>query len=85
VLRTYTGKDFAKIYDFITLPIPIDSLSAYSDEVINNVKSLAVREMVRMKDFASIAENPSEADRLISEIVDAYNITPDDERRNQNV
>jgi len=85
VLRTYAGKDFAKIYDFITLPIPIDSLSAYSDEVINSVKSLAIREMVRMKDFASIAENPSEADRLISEIVDAYNITPDDERRNQNV
>jgi len=85
VLRTYKGKDFARIYDFITLPIPINSLSAYSDAIINSVKSLAIREMVRMKDFASIAENPSEADRLISEIVNAYNITPDDERRNQDV
>lgn len=85
VLRTYAGKDFARIYDFITLPIPIDSLSGYSDEIINSVKSLAIREMVRMKDFASIAENPSEADRLISEIVNAYDITPDDERRNQDV
>ena len=85
VLRIYEGKDFARIYDFITLPIPIDSLSSYSDDVLNSVKSLAIREMVRMKDFASIAENPSEADTLISEIVNAYNITPEDERRNQDV
>ena len=85
VLRTYKGKDFARIYDFITLPIPIEMLSSYDDEVINSVKSLAIREMVRMKDFASIAENPSEADALISEIVHSYNITPDDERRNQDV
>ena len=85
VLRTYEGKDFARIYDFITLPIHIESLSGYSDEIISSVKSLSIREIVRMKDFASIAENPSEADRLISEIVNAYNITPDDERRNQDV
>jgi len=85
VLRTYAGKDFARIYDFITLPIPIEALSNYSDEIINSVKSLAVREMLRMKDFASIAENPSEADSLISEIIHAYNITPDDERRKQDV
>ena len=85
VLRTYKGKDFARIYDFITLPIPIDSLSSYSEEIINSVKSLAVREMVRMKDFASISENPSEADTLISEIVEAYDINPEDERSNQNV
>jgi len=86
VLRTYKGKDFAKIYDFITLPIPVDSVSSYSDEIINSVKSLAIREMIRMRDFASIAENPSAADTLISTIIAAYDINPDDEERsNQDV
>jgi superfamily II DNA or RNA helicase len=85
VLRTYKGKDFAKIYDFITLPIPLGELSVYSDQIVNNVKSLAIREMVRMKDFASISENSSEADSLIAQIVEAYDINPEDERSNQNV
>ena len=85
VLRTYKGKDFATIYDFITLPIPLNDMSAYSSEIVNSVKSLAVREIVRMKDFASISENPSEADSLIAEIVQAYDINPDDERSNQDV
>jgi superfamily II DNA or RNA helicase len=85
VLRTYKGKDFARIYDFITLPIPLNSMSSFSQEIVNSVKSLAIREMVRMKDFASISENPSEADSLIAEIVQAYDINPEDERRNQNV
>jgi len=83
VLRTYKGKDFARIYDFITLPIPLNSMSSYSQEIVNSVKSLAIREVVRMKDFASISENPSEADSLIAEIVQAYDINPEDERRNQ--
>ena len=85
VLRTYKGKNFAKIYDFITLPIPVDSLSSYSEEIVNSVKSLAVREMTRMKDFASISENPSAADSLISAIVEAYDINPEEERSEQNV
>jgi superfamily II DNA or RNA helicase len=85
VLRKYKGKDFARIYDFITLPIPIESLSLYPEDIVNSVRSLAIREIVRMKDFASIAENPSETDTLITEIVEAYDINPDDERSNQNV
>jgi superfamily II DNA or RNA helicase len=85
VLRTYKGKNFATIYDFITLPIPLDSVSNYSSEVCNSVKSLAIREMIRMKDFASISENPSEVDKLVWEIKDAFNITPEDERSEQDV
>jgi len=85
VLRTYNGKAFAKIYDFITLPIPLDAVSGYSPEIVKSVKSLAIREMVRMKDFTSISENPSQADSLIAQIVHAYDIDPDDERSNQDV
>ena len=79
----YNGKDFATIYDFITLPIPLDRVNEYPEETLASVKSLAVREIVRMKDFAAISENPSEVDKLIAEMIDAYNISPDDERSEQ--
>jgi len=85
VLRTYKGKDFATIYDFITLPIPLNDMVLHSQKIVNSAKSLAVREIVRMKDFASISENPSKADSLIAEIVQAYDINPEDERSNQDV
>lgn len=77
VLRNSPGKQFAHIYDFITLPLPLDSVALYDDDVIDSVRSLAKREIVRMVDFASIAENPFESDQLISEIRQAYNITPE--------
>lgn len=85
VLRTYPDKDFAIIYDFITLPIPLDNISSYSEDIIESVKSLAIREMVRMKDFASISENPSVVDKLVTDIVTAYNIDFEEERRDQYV
>ena len=85
VLRTYRDKDFATIYDFITLPIPLDNISSYSEDIIESVKSLAIREMVRMKDFASISENPSVVDKLVTDIVTAYNIDFEEERSDQYV
>lgn len=74
VLRNFPGKTFATIYDFITLPIALSDINKYSDEVCDSVKSLAIREMTRMKDFASISENPSEVDTLISAIKRSYEI-----------
>lgn len=74
VLRKYPGKSFAVIYDFITLPIPLDSVDQYDEEIIGSVSSLAKREIERMKDFASISENPFDSDSLISSIQRTYNI-----------
>lgn len=82
VLRTFSGKDFATIYDFITLPLPLECVNKYPEDTIASVKSLVVREIVRMKDFAAISENPFEVDSLIESMVDAFNISPDDERSN---
>lgn len=79
VLRKYPGKRYATIYDFITLPASLNEIERYSEDAINSIKSLAIREVQRMKDFAEISENPSDADSLILEIVDAYNIQIDDE------
>lgn len=74
VLRKYPGKAHATIFDFITLPIPLNSIEQYDSGIINSVQSLAKREIIRMKDFASIAENPFESDSLISEIQSSYSI-----------
>ena len=77
VLRKFPGKNHAVIYDFITLPIPFDEVDQYDPEVIDSVKSLAKREIVRMKDFAAIAENPFDSDSLIAEIQRSYDIEAD--------
>lgn len=77
VLRNSPGKQYAHIYDYITLPIPLDCVSQYDAETIEGVRSLAKREISRMVDFSSIAENPYESDQLISEIRQAYDIIPE--------
>ena len=74
VLRKYPGKNHATIFDFITLPIALDELGQYDTSVIESVKSLAKREIIRMKDFAEIAENPFDSDKLINEIQRSYGI-----------
>lgn len=77
VLRNAPGKQYAHIYDYITLPIPLDRVSQYDAETIEGIRSLAKREISRMVDFSSIAENPYESDQLISEIRQAYDIIPE--------
>lgn len=37
---------------------------------LDSVKSLAKREIIRMKDFAAIAENPFDSDSLIASYAD---------------
>lgn len=77
VLRKFQGKRHAVIFDFITLPIPLDKVDQYDPDVIESVQSLAKREIVRMKDFAAIAENPFDSDSLIAEIQRSYDIESD--------
>lgn len=79
VLRKFPGKIYATIFDFITLPIPLDDVTNYDPDIINSVRSLARREIIRMEDFASIAENPYDSDSLISEIKRNYDIEIIDE------
>lgn len=74
VLRKYPGKSYADIYDFITLPLDLDSAKSVDDDVLKSVKGLVVREIVRMKDFAAISENPWEVDALINKIEEAYGL-----------
>ena len=79
VLRLFKGKTHAVIYDFITLPFALELTNQVEPEVLESGKSLALREIVRMKDFAAIAENPFDSDDLISQIQSAYGIEFDTE------
>lgn len=77
VLRKFHGKRHAVIFDFITLPVALDEVRNYDLDVIEDVKSLAKREIIRIKDFAAIAENPFDSDSLIAEIQRNYDIEND--------
>lgn len=84
VLRKADGKRYAVIYDFVTLPIPLDEVDSYPQEIVNSSRSLAAREIVRMKDFARLAENPASCIDQIAQIVEAFNIAPEDEEDSNN-
>lgn len=79
VLRLFKGKTHAVIYDFITLPFALEATDQVEPDVLESGKSLALREIMRMKDFAAIAENPFNSDDLISQIQSAYGIESDTE------
>lgn len=72
VLRKYPGKDYAEIYDFVTLPRPLNEVDAYEDN--KSEISLVRREIARMKEFGYISQNPQETDKLIKEITVAYGL-----------
>lgn len=71
VLRKAENKPFARIYDFITLPRPINRVSIGS-ETARMDTSLIKKEIARMMEFGEISKNPSEADKLIKELNEAY-------------
>ena len=83
VLRLFEGKRYAHIYDFITLPIPFEEISQFGDEEIMSLKSLPLREIERMRDFAQVAENSSVADDLIMQIQDYYLLNREEYNRNE--
>ena len=85
VLRKFKGKKFARIYDFITLPIPLEEINIYPNDVVNNVKGLVKREIIRMQDFNNLSENPYINDELIYDILASYDVRLNEEEVDKNV
>ena len=75
VLRKANNKPYAVIYDFVTLPRPLDSVSALTIEQAQRDLSLVKNELARIKEFGRLAQNSMEANDLIWEIQEAYHIT----------
>ena len=74
VLRLYDGKDFALIYDFITLPKDLGSSIGSTEKEINMGKGLVRNELSRAFEFARLADNYIEANTILDEIRDIYDI-----------
>lgn len=73
VLRRAKGKEYAEIFDFITLPRPLEEVQFCSEEERSCDLSLVRKEFLRMIDFAETARNPFEIDKLKEDIQYAYN------------
>ena len=79
VLRKYPGKEFAIIYDFITLPRPLDETINHTYDEIRCEKSMVKNEVNRMIEFKRLSLNKMESDKLIYNIIDTYHLNDDDE------
>ena len=77
VLRLAKDKPYAIIYDFVTLTRPLDEVNPYSPDY-NCERSLARRELLRLKEFGDIALNSRDSDDLISDIECAYAVTAEE-------
>lgn len=75
VLRKADNKPFAEIYDFVTLPRELDSVSGLTTEQAQRDLSLVKNELARIKEFGRLSMNSMEANDLIWDIQEAYHIT----------
>ena len=78
VLRKAENKPFAEIYDFVTLPRELDSVSGLTAEQAQRDLSLVKNELARIKEFGRLSMNSMEANDLIWDIQEAYHIIDDE-------
>ena len=74
VLRRSPGKEFAEIYDFITLPRSLDDVSSLTEEQLKREIKLVRNELCRAEEFAGIALNMVAAESILDDIKLAYGI-----------
>ena len=74
VLRLAEGKEYAEIYDFITLPYDTESVTSLTEVQVKRSFTLVKNELRRAEEFSRIAVNMVESASLIDEIEDAYGI-----------
>lgn len=72
VLRLAKGKEYAEIYDFITLPYALNEVPSMTEQQIKRTLTLVKNELNRAQEFARISMNSAEATAVIDEIKDAY-------------
>ena len=70
-----TGKEYAEIYDFITLPRPLEDVTSLTLEEAKRDLSLVKKELIRIKEFSRLCINPVAANKIIWEIYDSYGLT----------
>lgn len=74
VLRLAEGKEYAEIYDFVTLPYDTESVTSLTETQVKRSSTLVKNELRRVEEFSRIAVNMVESASLVDEIKDAYGI-----------
>lgn len=74
VLRLADGKEYAEIYDFITLPRPIDEVSSLTKEEMKRELTLVKNELCRTEEFARLAMNGVACSAILEDIRVAYDL-----------
>lgn len=65
-------KEFAEIYDFVTLPRPLETVQYLTLKQLKLEIPLVKKEILRMEEFCHLAMNPSTTRKIIYEIKDSY-------------
>lgn len=79
VLRKAKGKQFATIYDFVTLPRKIEDIWNLTSQELSGEKTLAKNELNRITEFKRLALNPMDSDIIIDNIKEAYQLWKEEE------
>lgn len=74
VLRKAKNKEYAEIYDFVTLPRDLSTVAALPEEDTKMDHSLVKNELRRMKEFSKLSMNPMSSQAIIWEIEEAYHL-----------
>ena len=74
LLRLSPGKEYAEIYDFITMPYSVGDAAGQTLEELRSVYSLMKNEIERGLEFAQYAMNFGEAQSVLDDIRDSYRI-----------
>lgn len=74
VLRKAQGKDFAVIFDMVTLPRNLEWVKNASIDTISVDLSLVKNELHRVEEFKKLSLNPYDSNPLIDKIRDAYDL-----------
>ena len=83
VLRLAEGKEYAEIYDFVTLPRPLAKAALMPISELGSESSLVRNELERMTEFNSLARNKIKNDKLIWDIRKAYSIYKANNQENE--
>ena len=74
VLRKAKGKDYAEIYDFVTLPRELDKVFGLTEDQRKRDETLVKNEIARMKEFGDLAMNSLETSKKLWEIAETYDL-----------
>ena len=71
------SREIYNIYDFITLPRPLDACIDVPKEQLKYDISLIKNELTRMKEFGRLSQNNMTTEKIISKVCNCYKLPYD--------